>query len=164
MDLLQKNVKLIVAEEMFRGQMALETRFASGVSDGVGVSQRVERFIQVSTARFAKGVNIALVNQSALIDHHDSVRHGFHFLKNMRTQENGFGLSESPHGVTHAPDLIRVETRGWLVKNQNVGVMQQCLAHAHTLFETLGEFADGFVDDRGQIADVDRSIDMVAFL
>ncbi len=104
--------------------------------------QLVEGHIQ-----FAAGLQFgdrAIKDLAAFIDQHDAVGHGFHFLKNVGREQNGFGFAQAAHRIADFANLMDRVQRS--VRPESARrLVQQRLCHANALAKTFGKLADGFL-------------------
>ena len=66
----------------------------------------------------------------------------------MGREDDCLGRAHAPYEVAHLGDLVRVEPGGGLVKDQDLGVVQQGGREAHTLAIALGKLAERAGQDR----------------
>ena len=97
-------------------------------------------------------VNLVIKNNLPSINKDHSTAKILHFLQNVRRQQNCFGFSKVPDQLPDADKLIRIETAGRFVENENIRVVQERLGHSHTLAKASRQFADRFIPDFFQVA------------
>ena len=74
----------------------------------------------------------------------------------MRGEQHRLLLADAPDELADVDNLVRVEARGGLVKDEHVGAVDERLRKAHTLPVALGELVNLLRDDGAESADLDR--------
>ena len=82
------------------------------------------------------------------MDKEHPVRHRLHFLEDVGRDQDRLRLAEFPDQRADPRDLVRVQTAGGFVEDQDLGVVQQRLRHGDALAVAFGQLADRLVRDR----------------
>jgi hypothetical protein len=106
----------------------------------VGAGQPVEVLFQRTT--FTQRRRCAIQHQASVVHENHAIRHRFHFLQDVRRDENGLGASQDANVVAEIVNLVGIETRGGLVHDENGRIVQQRLSETHALAITARELAD----------------------
>ncbi len=75
-----------------------------------------------------------------------------HFRQNVGGKDNGVVARQTLDQVARLDDLVRVESGGGLVQNQDVGIMDDRLRQSYALPVPFGQLPDFLVADVGDRA------------
>lgn len=85
----------------------------------------------------------------AVIEDDDTVTHLAYFLHNMGREDDRTFLTERTDEGTDLDELVRIETCGRFIEDEQLGVAKQGLRKTDTLTIAFAEFTDVFVTLRG---------------
>ncbi len=90
-----------------------------------------------------RGARIGLADDLAAADHRDGVGDGLDLAQLVRDEDDGgAGVAQLPHDVEQFVGFLRGEHGGGLVKDQHLGVADQCLDDFHALLHAHGQVLD----------------------
>ena len=81
--------------------------------------------------------------QLAVAQHQHAVTNCLDFLHDMRGQDDRSPLGQRCDQPTHLLGLVRVQSVGGFIENEQAGPAQNCLGDAHSLLEATRQGADG---------------------
>ncbi len=87
-----------------------------------------------------------------LIDNQHLLAGGFNFRQDVGAEDDGVVAREGLDQVAGIDGLLRIETGGRLVEDQNIGVMDDGLGEPYALAVTFGQLADKLVLHVGDVA------------
>ena len=98
----------------------------------------------------------------AVIDDDDPIRDHFDFRENMGGNEDRVVQGEAFDQLPDLADLDRIEAVGWLVEDEELGLVDEGISQADPLAVTLGEGFDHFPADAFESAGIDDMGDLTA--
>ena len=72
-----------------------------------------------------------IAEDSAAVDHHDSLAERCHVVGLMRRQQHGVVLGDRRDGLAEPQPLLGIEPRRGFVKHEQLRVSEQCLGDDH---------------------------------
>ena len=97
-----------------------------------------------------------------LVDDDHAVADHFDFGKDVGRNQHGVGLSEVTDELTNLANLVRVQTIGGFVEDQQLGIVHESIRKPDSLAVALGERLDHFSVHAGETANVDDFTDTSA--
>lgn len=131
---------------------------------GIEGGELAEKIMQrACRALFLELFRRAIGHDLAAIDNYGAGARSIDFFENMSRKENALGRPQAFDELSHLVLLIRIETVGGLIENQDLGVVQQRLREASAMTVALGKRIDRLMSDRAQKAGVDGAFDCLFF-
>ncbi len=97
----------------------------------------------------------------ALVDDHCAGAGGIDLFKDVGGEEDGLGFAETFDELADFVFLVGVESVGRFVKNQYLGVVEECLGEAGAVAVSFREGIDGLVGHAAEKAGLDCAVDGV---
>ena len=98
----------------------------------------------------------------AVVEDDDAVTHLAYFLHNMGREDDRTFLTERTNKGTDLDELVRIETCGRFIEDEQLGVAKQGLGETDTLTIAFAEFTDVLMPLRRQADTVDELVDRCA--
>ncbi len=106
----------------------------------------------------------ALRGNPASVEDEHPVTDGLHLLQNVGGEDHRFRRSELAHEPANLEDLVRIQSAGRLVEDENIGVVDDGLREAGALPIAFGEVIDRPIGHLLEAALLNRPVDVLGTL